>query len=326
MAREMMYGDAIAAAITEEMQRDPNVIFYGQNMGMTERDPMLKKFGKDRVRLAPISETAEIGIGIGAAMTGLRPIVELWMSEFMLVAFGQVLNEAPRIHYMSGGQVKVPVVLKAGYGFCAGWAGQHSNCIYHTMMGIPGLKVVVPSTPADAKGLMAAAIRDDNPVVYLHHYMLTLDKGEVPDGNYVIPLGVADVKRSGKDVTIVATGWMVKKSLAAAERLAEEGISAEVIDPRTLAPLDVKTIIESVKKTGRLVLVDQAPRHSSAAAVIAAEVAEHGFEYLRAPVKMVTALDASVPYSEPMENYLLPNEDRIMQAVRSVLTRQAVAV
>lgn len=326
MAREMMYGDAIAAAITEEMQRDPNVIFYGQNMGMTERDPMLKKFGRDRVRLAPISETAEIGIGIGAAMTGLRPIVELWMSEFMLVAFGQVLNEAPRIHYMSGGQVKVPVVLKAGYGFCAGWAGQHSNCIYHTMMGIPGLRVVVPSTPADAKGLMAAAIRDDNPVVYLHHYMLTLDKGEVPDGNFVIPLGVADVKRSGNDVTIVATGWMVKKSLAAAERLGEEGISAEVIDPRTLAPLDVKTIIESVKKTGRLVLVDQAPRHSSAAAVIAAEVAEHGFEYLRAPVKMVTALDASVPYSEPMENHLLPNEDRIMQAVRSVLTRQAVAV
>jgi pyruvate/2-oxoglutarate/acetoin dehydrogenase E1 component len=326
MPREMMYGDAIAAAITEEMQRDPNVIFYGQNMGMTERDPMLKKFGKDRVRLAPISETAEIGIGIGAAMTGLRPIVELWMSEFMLVAFGQVLNEAPRIHYMSGGQVKVPVVLKAGYGFCAGWAGQHSNCIYHTMMGIPGLKLVLPSTPADAKGLMAAAIRDDNPVVYLHHYMLTLDKGEVPDGNYVIPLGVADVKRSGKDVTIVATGWMVKKSLTAAERLAEEGISAEVIDPRTLAPLDVKTIIESVKKTGRLVLVDQAPRHSSAAAVIAAEVAEHGFEYLRAPVKMVTALDASVPYSEPMENYLLPNEDRIIQAARTVLTRQAVAV
>ena len=152
MAREMMYGDAIAAAIIEEMQRDPNVIFYGQNMAMTERDPMLKKFGKDRVRLAPISETAEIGIGIGAAMTGLRPIVELWMSEFMLVAFGQVLNEAPRIRYMSGGQVKVPLVLKAGFGFCAGWAGQHSNCIYHTMMGIPGLKVVVPSTSADAKG------------------------------------------------------------------------------------------------------------------------------------------------------------------------------
>ena len=279
MAREMMYMDAINAAIIEEMQRDENVIFYGQNMAMTERDPMLKKFGKDRVRLTPISETAEICIGIGAAMTGLRPIVELWMSEFMLVAFAQVLNEAPRLRYMSGGQVKVPLVLKAGFGFCAGWAGQHSNCIYHSMMGIPGLKVVVPSTPADAKGLMAAAIRDDNPVVYLHSYMLTLDKGQVPDGEYVVPLGVADVKRAGTDITIVAVGWMVKKAMAAAERLAQEGISAEVVDPRSLAPLDVKTIVASVKKTGRVVLVDQAPRHSSAADVIAGEIAEHAFEH-----------------------------------------------
>jgi acetoin:2,6-dichlorophenolindophenol oxidoreductase subunit beta len=324
MAREMMYGDAIAAAIVEEMQRNPDVIFYGQNMAMTERDPMLKKFGRDRVRIAPISETAEIGIAIGAAMTGLRPIVELWMSEFMLVAFDQVINEAPRLHYMSGGQVKVPVVLKAGFGFCAGWAGQHSNCIYHTMMGIPGLKVAVPSTPADAKGLMAAAIRDDNPVVYLHPYMLTLEKGEVPEGEYVIPLGRADVKRHGSDVTIVAVGWMVKKALASAERLQKEGISAEVVDPRTLAPLDVNTIVESVKKTGRLVLVDQAPRHSSAAAVIAGEVAEHGFEHLRAPIRMVTALDTSVPYSEPLENFIIPSEDKIIDAVRSVMANQAV--
>ena len=325
MPREMMYGDAIAAAISEEMQRDPSVIFYGQNMAMTQRDPMLKKFGKDRVRLTPISETAEIGIGIGAAMTGLRPIVELWMSEFMLVAFAQVINEAPRLRYMSGGQVKVPLVLKAGYGFCAGWAGQHSNCIYHTMMGIPGLKVVVPSTPADAKGLMAAAIRDDNPVVYLHSYMLTLDKGEVPDGEYVVPIGVADVKRAGTDITIVAVGWMVTKAMAAAERLAKEGVSAEVVDPRTLAPLDVKTVVASVKKTGRLVLVDQAPRHSSAAAVIAGEVAEHGFEYLRAPVKMVSALDTSIPYSEPLENYVVPNEEKIIAAVRAVMANQEIA-
>jgi len=324
MAREMMYGDAMASAIAEEMQRNPDVVFYGQNMAMTERDPMLKKFGRDRVRIAPISETVEIGIAIGAAMTGLRPIVELWMSEFMLVAFDQVINEAPRLRYMSGGQVKVPLVLKAGFGFCAGWAGQHSNCIYHTMMGIPGLKLVVPSTPADAKGLMTAAIRDDNPVVYLHPYMLTLEKGEVPDGELVIPLGLADVKRPGTDVTLVAVGWMVKKALASAERLAEEGISAEVVDPRTLAPLDVNTIVGSVKKTGRLVLVDQAPRHSSAAAVIAGEVAEHGFEHLRAPIRMVTALDASVPYSEPLENFVIPNEDKIIDTVRSVMARQAV--
>src|ERR1700685_3515739 len=282
MAREMMYGDAIAAAIIEEMQRDPNVVFYGQNMAMTERDPMPKKFGKDRVRLAPISETAEIGIGIGAAMTGLRPIVELWMSEFMLVAFDQVINEAPRLRYMSGGQVTVPLVLKAGYGFTAGWAGQHTGSIYGMFMGVPGLKVALPATAADAKGLMATANRDDNPVCFFHHYLLTLEPGEVPEGEYLVPFGQADVRREGGDVTIVATGWTVGKALGAAESLAAEGIEAEVIDPRTLVPLDLETILSSVQKTGRLVLVDQATRHGSVSALIAADVAEHGFWALKA--------------------------------------------
>ncbi|HET9803614.1 MAG TPA: transketolase C-terminal domain-containing protein [Candidatus Acidoferrum sp.] len=322
MAREMMYGEAIGTAITEEMERDPSVVLYGQNLAMTERDPMLRKFGKKRVRIAPISETAEMGVAVGAAITGLRPIVELWMSEFMLVAFDELINEAPRLRYMSGGQVKVPLVFKAGYGFAAGWAGQHSNCVYHTMMGIPGLKIALPSTAADAKGLMAAAIRDDNPVVYLHHYMLTLDKGLVPEGEFTIPFGVADVKRAGTDVTIVATGWMVKRSLAAAELLAQQGISAEVIDPRTLAPLDVETIIKSVRKTGRLVLVDQATRHASAAAIIAAEIAERGGKALKEPLTMLTALDTSVPFSEPLESYVLPNEEKILAAVRSVVGRQ----
>ena len=326
MPRDMMYGEAIATAIVEEMQRDSNVIFYGQNMGMTERDPMLKMFGKDRVRITPISETAELGIAIGSALTGLRPIVELWMSEFMLVAFDQVLNEAPRLRYMSGGQVKVPVVFKAGYGFAAGWAGQHSNCIYHLFMGTPGLKVALPSTPADAKGLMKAAIRDDNPVVFLQHFLLTLEKGDVPDGDHVIPFGVADVKRAGTDVTIVATGWMVQKSLAAAEALAKEGISAEVIDPRTIAPLDVNTIVNSVRKTGRVVLVDQAPRHASVAVVIAGEIAEHAFSYLKAPVRLVTAADTPVPFSEPLENFVLPDAKKIIEAVKSVVQRHASAV
>ena len=326
MAREMMYGEAIAAAIAEEMERDSNVVFYGQNLAMTERDPFLRRFGKKRVRIAPISETAEMGVAVGAAITGLRPIVELWMSEFMLVAFDELINEAPRLRYMSGGQVKVPLVFKAGYGFAAGWAGQHSNCVYHAMMGIPGLKIALPSTAADAKGLMAAAIRDDNPVVYLHHYMLTLDKGPVPEGEHLVPFGVADVKREGSDVTIVATGWMVKKSLAAAELLAKEGISAEVVDPRTLTPLDVGTILKSVKKTGRLVLVDQGTRHASAAAIIAAEIAEHRGNALKAPVKMVTALDTSIPFSEPLENYVLPNEEKIVAAVKSVIAQQLAAV
>ena len=326
MPKEMMYGEAIATAIIEEMQRDSSVIFYGQNMGMTERDPMLKMFGKDRIRITPISETAELGAAIGAALTGLRPIVELWMSEFMLVAFDQVVNEAPRLRYMSGGQVKVPVVFKAGYGFAAGWAGQHSNSLYHLFMGTPGLKVALPSTPADAKGLMKAAIRDDNPVVYLQHFLLTLEKGDVPDGDCVIPFGVADVKRAGADVTIVATGWMVQKSLAAAETLAKEGISIEVIDPRTIAPLDVNSIVNSVKKTGRLVLVDQAPRHASVAVVIAGEIAEQAFSFLKAPVRLVTAADTPVPFSEPLEKFVLPDEDKIVQAVKSVLKRQATAV
>jgi len=326
MPKEMMYAEAIATAIIEEMQRDSNVIFYGQNMGMTERDPMLKMFGKDRIRITPISETAELGIAIGSALTGLRPIVELWMSEFMLVAFDQVLNEAPRLRYMSGGQVKVPVVFKAGYGFAAGWAGQHSNCIYHLFMGTPGLKVALPSTPADAKGLMKAAIRDDNPVVFLQHFLLTLEKGEVPDEDYVTPFGVADVKRAGNDVTIVATGWMVQKALAAAEALAKEGIAAEVIDPRTIAPLDVNTIVNSVKKTGRLVLVDQAPRHASVAVVIAGEIAEHAFAYLKAPVRLVTAADTPVPFSEPLEHFVLPDSKKIIHAVKSVLQRQGAAV
>jgi len=326
MEKEMMYGEAIATAIIEEMQRDPNVIFYGQNMGMTERDPMLKMFGKERIRITPISETAELGIAIGAALTGLRPIVELWMSEFMLVAFDQVLNEAPRLRYMSGGQMKVPVVFKAGYGFAAGWAGQHSNCLYHLMMGTPGLKVALPSTPADAKGLMKAAIRDDNPVVFLQHFLLILEKGKVPEGDHVVPFGVADVKRAGTDVTVVATGWMVQNSLAAAEQLAKEGISVEVIDPRTIAPLDVSTIVESVKKTGRLVLVDQAPRHASVAITIAGEIAEHALSSLKAPVRLVTAADTPVPFSEPLESFVLPNEEKIIHAVKSVMTRQAAAV
>src|SRR5437879_5056835 len=325
MAKEMMYGEAVATAIIEEMQRDPNVIFYGQNMGMTERDPMLKMFGKDRIRITPISETAELGMAIGAAMAGLRPIVELWMSEFMLFAVDQVINEAPRLRYMSGGHVKVPVVFKAGYGFAAGWAGQHSNCTYHLVMGTPGLKVALPSTPADAKGWMKAAIRDDNPVVFLQHFLLTLEKGPVPDGEHIVPFGVADIKRAGTDVTIVATGWMVQRSLAAAELLAKDGISAEVIDPRTLAPLDLATIVNSVKKTGRLVLVDQAPRHASAAITIAGEVAEHGFKYLKAPVRLVTADDTPVPFSEVLENFVLPNEEKIVQAVKSTLAKSAVA-
>src|SRR5215470_16810696 len=235
---QMPYVAAIDAGIHQEMRRDPNVLYFGQNLATTENHEFVAAYGPDRVRVTPISETAEIGIAVGAAMAGFRPVVELYMAEFMLVAMDQVLNEAPRFRYMSGGQVEVPLVLKAGYGFTAGWAGQHTGTIYGMFMGVPGLKVAVPATAADAKGLMATAIRDDNPVVYFHHYLLTLEHGEVPDGEHTVPFGKAEVRRSGGDVTIVGTGWTVGKALLAAERLADEGIEAEVIDPRTIAPLD----------------------------------------------------------------------------------------
>jgi len=315
MARELPYIAAIGEAIHQEMERDDSVLYFGQNIATTDDDPYLKAFGSDRVRVTPISETAEIGMAIGAAMAGYRPVVELYMAEFMLVAMDQVVNEANRFHYMTKGQVKVPVVLKAGYGFTAGWAGQHTGTIYGMFMGVPGLKVALPATPADAKGLMTASIRDDNPVVFFHHYLLTLEHGDVPEGEHVVPLGQANVVREGGDVTIVALGYMLGQALEAAEQLAAEGVEAEVIDPRTLAPLDTSTILASVEKTGRLVVVDQSTRHGSAAAVIAAEAASEGFSSLKAPVQLVCALDATIPYSEPMEQYLLPDAAKIVAAV-----------
>src|SRR5690349_23627124 len=220
------YIAAVDEGIHQEMQRDSNVLYFGQNLATTENHAFVAAYGHDRVRVTPISETAEIGIAIGAALAGLRPVVELYMAEFMLVAMDQVVNEANRFRYMSGGQVEVPLVLKAGYGFTAGWAGQHTGSIYGMFMGVPGLKVALPSTAADAKGLMATAIRDDNPVAYFHHYLLTLEHGEVPEGEHVVPFGEADVRRSGGDVTIVAIGHMVGTALAAAETLAGEGIEA----------------------------------------------------------------------------------------------------
>ncbi len=325
MARELPYIAAIGEAVHLEMERDPSVLYFGQNLATTDDDPFLKAFGPDRVRVTPIAETAEIGMAVGAAFAGYRPIVQLYMAEFMLVAMDQVVNEAPRFYGMTGGAVKVPIVLQAGYGFTAGWAGQHTGTIYGMFMGVPGLKVAVPSTPADAKGLMTASIRDDNPVVFFHNYLLTLEHGDVPEGEHVVPLGEAVTRREGGDVTIVGIGWTVGTALAAAEQLAADGVEAEVIDPRTLAPLDTAAIIRSVEKTGRLVIVDQATRHASAAAVIAAEVASEGFSALKAPIGLVTALDATIPYSQPMEEYLMPSEERIVAAVQQAVGSSPVA-
>ncbi|HTX31543.1 MAG TPA: transketolase C-terminal domain-containing protein [Solirubrobacteraceae bacterium] len=325
MAREIPYIAAAQEAIFQEMGRDDTVLFYGQDVAPSDDHDFVKAYGRERVRVSPISETAEIGMAVGLALAGYRPVVELLMAEFMLVAMNQVVNEAPRLRYMSGGRVKVPIVLKAGYGFTAGWAGQHTGSIYSLFAGVPGLKVALPATAADAKGLMTSAIRDDNPVVYLINYLLVLEPGDVPEGEHVVPFGEAAIRREGSDVTIVATGWTVGRALAAAEALAAEGIEAEVIDPRTLAPLDMPAILTSVGKTGHVVLVDQGTRHASAASIIAAEIAEHGFSSLKAPIKLVTALDATVAYSEPMEAYLMPNEEKIQAAVRQVLGQAPVA-
>jgi pyruvate/2-oxoglutarate/acetoin dehydrogenase E1 component len=325
MSHEVPYIGAIMEAISLEMARDESVLYYGQDVAPNDDHDLVKAFGRDRIRVSPISETAEIGMAVGAALSGMRPVVELLMAEFMLVAMNQVVNEAPRLRYMSGGRVKVPLVLKAGFGFTAGWSGQHTGTIYGMFTGVPGLKVVVPSTAADAKGLMTTAIRDDNPVIYLHNYLLTLEHGDVPDGEYLVPFGQAAIRRKGGDVTIVAIGWEVGLALKAAEQLASEGIQAEVIDPRTLAPLDLDTILTSVEKTGRLVLVDQATRHGSFSSRIAADVAEYGFSSLKARIKQVTALDATIPYSEPMEAFLLPDEAKIAKAVHQVLGSTPVA-
>jgi pyruvate dehydrogenase E1 component beta subunit len=310
---------AIDEGIHQEMARDKSVLYFGQNLATTENHEFVKRYGADRVRVTPISETAEIGIAIGAAIGGLRPVVELYMAEFMLVAMDQVVNEGAKFRYMSGGQVKVPLVLKAGFGFTAGWAGQHTGSLTSLFMGWPGLKVVVPSTAADAKGLMATAIRDDNPVVFLHHYMLTLEHGDVPDGEHLVPFGKAEIRRPGNDVTLVATGWMVNRALAAANTLKGEGIDVEVIDPRSVAPLDLDTIMKSVDKTRRVVLVDQAPRHASVSAIIAGDIAEHRFNSLKAPIIQVTGHDTTIPYSEPLEAFCIPDEARIAAAVRKVV-------
>lgn len=316
MAREITYIAAIMEGIHQEMSRDEDVLLIGQSVGGSPEDPFVAAFGPDRVRVTPISETAEIGMAAGAALAGKRPVVDCTMAEFLLVAMDQVVNEANRFHYMSGGRVTAPLVLKAGYGFTAGWAGQHTGSIYGMFMGVPGLKVALPSTPADAKGLMATAIRDDNPVLFLHHYLLTLETGDVPEGEHLVPFGQAAIVRPGTDVTLVATGWTVHRALEAAEELAADGVSVEVIDPRTIAPLDVDTVLASVERTGRLVLVDQATRHASVSAIIAAEVAEAGFASLRAPIVQVTALDAPIAYSKPMEDFVLPDVAKIVAGVR----------
>ncbi len=322
--REISFTQALTEALTEEMRRDPRVIALA-----TAHAPALEKeFGDKRVRFTPISEAAFTGIGLGAAGAGFRPVVHWGMVTFSFVAMDQIVNQASKIRYMFGGQANFPVTYRCTTGGGAQVAAQHSQSPYSMFMHLAGLKIILPSTAADAKGLLKSAIRDNNPVIFFECSRLATITGPVPDGDYTVPIGVADVKRAGSDVTVVGLAYYVREALAVAEELAAEGVSVEVIDPRTLVPMDVETIRASVRRTGRLVVVDEAPATCSAASEIIALVTEDGdtFRALKSPVQRVCAAPVPVPFSPPLERAALPDRARITEAIRRALEAAPVAV
>ena len=325
---EMTLGEAIREALAEELSRDPAVFIMGEDVGRAGGIFMVTKglyeeFGKDRVMDTPIEEAGIVGLAVGAAMTGMRPIVELMFTDFLPLAMEQLINQAAKMHYMTAGQVKVPMVLRATLGTGRGAAAQHSQSLHALVAHIPGLKVVMPSTPYDAKGLLKAAIRDDNPVIFLEHKMCyNTVKGPVPTREYLLPLGVADVKREGQDVTLVAISRMVHVALAAAETLARDGISAEVVDPRTIKPLDKATILKSAIKTGRAVVIDEGHLSYGVTAEIAALIADEAFDYLDAPVKRLAAMDTPVPMAPILEVATIPNEQQVVATVKALFGRR----
>jgi acetoin:2,6-dichlorophenolindophenol oxidoreductase subunit beta len=334
--RTATFREAINEALRLEMARDPDVILMGEDVaggatvpGFEQEDAwggvlgvtkgLVQEFGRDRVLDTPISESGYVGAAVGAAATGLRPVAELMFVDFFGVCMDQIFNQGAKLRYMFGGKAKVPMVIRTmiGAGFRA--AGQHSGCHYSVFTHMPGLKTVVPSTPADAKGLLAASIRDDDPVIFFEHKLLYDVTGELPEGEYVVELGRADVKREGDAATIVAIGRMVQFSLEAAGTLAGEGIEVEVVDPRTLSPLDDQTILASVRKTGRLVIVDEDNPRCSMATDIAALAAGQAFDHLDAPPQLVTAPHTPVPFSPVLEDVYIPSPERIVDAVRATL-------
>ena len=319
----MTFAQALNDAHKVEMERDPNIYVAGEDVGtyggiFGVTAGLLDQFGDKRVKDTPITESAIIGTAVGAASVGLRPVIELMFVDFIGVALDQLYNQAAKMKYMFGGKAKIPMVMRATCGAGIGAAAQHSQSLEALFMHLPGLKVVMPSTPYDAKGLLIEAIRDDNPVVFLEHKLLYALEGEVPDGTYTIPFGQVDIKREGKDVTVVATAKMVHTALSAAEKLAADGISVEVVDPRTLCPLDEEGIIESVKKTHRLVIVHEEVKFAGSGAEISAMVAEKAFDYLDAPILRVAAPFCPVPFSAPLEQAFIPSEEKIIEAVRKV--------
>jgi len=324
--REIEYREAIREAIIEEMDRDRKVFLIGEDIGIyggafKAYKGLLDKYGPDRVINTPISEAAIIGAGIGAALTGYRPIVEIMFIDFATLAMDQIANQAAKIHFMSGGSLNVPLVIRTQGGVGKGLATQHSQSLEAWFYHIPGLKVVMPSTSYDVKGLLKTAVRDNSPVMFIEHKMIYPVKGPVPDEEYTIPFGKADIKRKGEDITIFAYSNMVLRSLEAAEELEKGGVSCEIIDPRTLVPLDIDTVVNSVKKTGRLIIVSEACRRGSVASDISARITERAFDYLHAPVKIVAGLDTPIPYNSTLEQASIPQKADIIKAVKELLQK-----
>ncbi|MCC6021773.1 MAG: alpha-ketoacid dehydrogenase subunit beta [Sulfolobales archaeon] len=324
--REITFVEALNEALMQEMERDPNVIVMGEDVGVYGgifgvTKGLLQKFGPDRVIDTPISEAGFIGAAVGAAAAGLRPVVELMFVDFFGVCMDQIYNQAAKMRYMFGGKIKIPVTIRTTIGGGLSAAAQHSQVLYSIFAHVPGLKVVVPSTPYDAKGLLITAIRDDNPKIFFEHKLLYGVRGPVPKEPYTIPFGVADVKMEGSDVTVVAVAYMVHEALKAANELKKEGISVEVIDPRTLVPFDKEAVIKSVKKTGRLVVVDEDYDRCGFASWVAAIVADECFGYLDAPIKRVTTPTVPIPFSPVLEKEILPNAEKIIKAVKEVVRK-----
>lgn len=325
--REITFGDAIKEAIAEEMRRDPTVVLMGEDVaeaGTTFKvlTGLVDEFGKDRIIDTPISEAGFTGLGVGAAMTGMRPIVDIMFGDFMTIIMDQVVNQAAKIHYMSGGRWKVPMVIRTTMGATRRSAAQHSQSLHAWPSHIPGLKVIVPSTPYDAKGLFKAAVRDDNPVVIFEHKISYRKvKGHVPLEEYVIPLGVADVKREGRDITIIGMSSMVQVALGAAKMLEEVGISAEVVDPRTTWPLDEKTLVESVKKTSRCIVLDEGYFRYGITGELASVVQEGAFWHLDAPVRRMGAMHVPIPFSPALEDSTVPSERQVFDLAREMCNR-----
>ena len=319
------YREAVREALQEEMALDDDVILMGEDIGIYGGGfgatcGLLERFGKDRVLETPISETAFVGTAIGAAVTGMRPVVELMFSDFMSVCWDQIMNEAAKMHFMYGGSLRVPLVIRAAAGGGTGAAAQHSQSLEAMYCHVPGLKVVVPSTPQDAKGLLKSAVRDDNPVIFLEQKLLYNTKGAVPQGEFTIPLGKADIKRNGTDVTLITYGRMVQMCMNVAEWLALDGISAEILDLRTLSPLDTETINASVKKTGRAVVVHEAVQFGGFGAEIVSQIMEgEAFRYLKSPVRRVGGRFCPIPCSPEMEKNVFPTPQRIEAAVLEMM-------